>query len=124
MSAPKVAIIKFGYQDFAVPAHRVAALLDLLPDLQKLESSYVPGEGYVYWPTGDDTDEHTVTLVPAGRIKPTKPADPPKVQPVAAVTPPDTRIVTAPTSSEPISVKSVPPMREFVDEFRHEDFAA
>jgi phosphoribosylcarboxyaminoimidazole (NCAIR) mutase len=122
----KVALVRVGYQEYALPLDALTAFLSAISGVttRKVESEYRKG-GYVYWyAPPSDGDEISVTVISAGRILESKP-DPVTavVTPVPVVaTPPDSRVLAAP-SDEPILIKSVPPMREFVDEWRHEEAA-
>jgi hypothetical protein len=119
----KVALVRIGYQEYALPLDSLAAFLTAVTGStkRKVESEYRKG-GYVYWyaPPTSDSDDMSVTVISADRILESKPdAQPASPAPVVVVAPPDSRVLAAP-SDEPILIKSVPPMREFVDEWRHE----
>ena len=78
----------------------------------------------MYWPAKDKDQEHEIKMMPAHRIRDAEPEKTPVVTPVNPPKAADTRVIAAPTSADPIAVKTVPPTREFVDEFRHEPEAA
>lgn len=120
MSAHQIALLRFGYDDYAVPVTELSEVLVLLGKLRKVEREYSRSSttGYVYWYAGD-SEQMDVTLLSSSRILDAKPDE----QAPAAVAPPpaaepDDRVIAAPTDVSPIFIKSVPPMREFVDEWR------
>jgi hypothetical protein len=121
VSPEKLALVRIGYAEYAVPLEALTAIAGLTA--RKVESEYRKG-GYVYWYAPPTDDDMAVTVISAGRILESKPdAQPATPAPVVAVTPPDTRVFAAPSDGDQISIKSVPPMREFVDEWRHEEAA-
>jgi hypothetical protein len=119
----KVALVQFGYQTYAIPVEALSATLANFSALRKVEKRYEAG-GYVYWYSDDADGEIDVTVIAGSRIQDSEPGKAPASPPApATVKPPepaDERLIAAP-GDEPISIRSVPPMREFVDEFRHEE---
>lgn len=112
-----IAIVTIGYQQFAVPLEKLADVA-LLFGFRTVERRY--DKDYVYWYSGQQYRAE-IALVQESDIhesEPPKASDPPKATVAAAKI--DDRVIAAP-SDTPIEIKSVPPMREFVDEFRHED---
>jgi hypothetical protein len=120
----KTALVQFGYQTYAIPVGELSATLTQFAALRKVEKRYEAG-GYVYWYSDDIDGELDVTVIAGSRIQDSDPGKAPVVQPAPAEVKPDPvddRLIAAP-SDEPILIRSVPPMREFVDEFRHEEAA-
>lgn len=125
MSA-QIALVQFGYQTYAVPVEALSATLAQFAALRKVSQRYDSPTGYVYWyDENADGGDLSVTVVPAQRIHATEPDKASKAPPAVPVVQPapDNRVIAAP-NDEPISIRSVPPMREFVDEYRHEEAGA
>lgn len=122
----KVALVQFGYQTYAIPLEALSDTLAQFAALRKVESRYETG-GYVYWYSSEEDRKLSATVVPVARIHESDPGKtPPPVQvpaPAQAIKPADERLIAAP-SDAPISIRSVPPMRDFVDEYRHEEVPA
>lgn len=112
----KMALIQFGYQTFAVPMESLTETLKSFADLRKVASRYETG-GYVYWYDGAEDSDVSVTIVPAARIHDTEPGKAPPPTATAKHSP-DERLIAAPSDSNPISIRRVPPMRDFVDRYR------
>lgn len=115
----QMALIRIGYQDFAIPIEAALLILQEVKALRKVGSRYEKG-GYVYWYSDDASLIDTITLVDEGRIHASDPGkSSPPVSSVPAPTAEDTRVFVAPCDT-PIAIKSVPPTRDFVDEWRDE----
>ncbi len=112
-----MALIQFGYQTFAVPVEALSETLQKFAVLRKVASRFETG-GYVYWyQSKEDNEEVNVTIVPAERIHATEPDKPSAKPAVVKQSAPDERLIAA-SSDVPISIRSVPPMRDFVDGYR------
>lgn len=114
----KIALVRIGYQDYAVPLEELSTALAQFERFRKVSSRYEGG--YVYWYDKEEADIG-VTLVGADAILPSepekKPADPP-TKPKAV----DVRLFVAPSDANPISIAGgIPPLREFVNEHRDEE---
>ena len=108
-----VAIVSIGYSKFVVPL----SILEQIASMSKVEERYDGGDvGYVYW-YSTDKKCLAVELIQRDRILLEKPEEKPKEKPVAKVPRPDDRLFAGSTQP-PIIVGSVPPMREFVNEYR------
>lgn len=123
MSTPnKIALVDFGYQTYAIPLESLSATLEQFAALRKVEKRYETG-GYVYWYSDEEDRELNATVIAGSRVHDEDPGKTPPapvpVQPVFSA-PADERLIAAP-SDAPIAIRSVPPMREFVDEWRHDD---
>lgn len=117
----QIALLRIGYQDYAVPIDAAMLILQSVRGLRKVESRYEKS-AYVYWYSADSELIDTITLLDASRIHDSDPGKSAPPAPVAPVTPPDPadkRVLAAP-GDMPIAIKSVPPTRDFVDEWRDE----
>ena len=120
----KIALIEFNYETYAIPVDALSETLAQFAALRKVEKRYESG-GYVYWYSDAGEKEISATIVSESRIQD---KDPGKAQPPAPAQKQldksvDDRIIAAP-SDRAISIQTVPPMRGFVDEYRHEDSPA
>lgn len=119
----KMALVDFGYQTYAIPLEALSATLAQFAALRKVDKRYETG-GYVYWFSADDDRELNATVIAASRIQDSEPGKAPVAPPAAAAVKPedpaDARLIAAP-GDEPICVRKVPPMRDFVDEYRHDE---
>ena len=111
-------VLKLGYQHFLMTEDLIQAVLKL----KALDQAYHEGS-IVYW-AGEDV-EVSIEMVPATRISDTDPRakKAPTVdllEPPTPVAPTDDRLMAS-ISDKPIVVNTVPPLREFVDEFRAEE---
>lgn len=119
MSSESVAVVEIGYERFVVPIEQLPQLVSMF-GMRRVERKY-ESNGYVYWYAKQSERPLEVSIINANSILDSEPsAQVPPPAPVAVSTP-DVRVLAAP-SDTPIEIKNVPSMREFVDEFRHEDF--
>jgi hypothetical protein len=122
--AKVVALVDIGYAKFEVPVAFMEQLAQMFAQMRKVESRYDGGGvGYRYWYDAVPSDVMSVTILDAAAVLD---AEPPKECAPAVYKPTkqaDSRIVAAP-SDEPITIGKVPPMRDFVDEYRDLDEAA
>ena len=113
----KLALIRFGYQDYAVTVDELSATLSKFSGMRKVESRYEK-DGYVYWYCADEESDVNVIIVQAERIHATDPGKTSPAVAVKAAPAPDERLIAAPSDINPISIQNVPPMRDFVDGYR------
>jgi hypothetical protein len=120
-----VALVDIGYAKFEVPVAFMEQLAQMFAQMSMVASRYDGGGvGYRYWYDATPSDVMSVTILDAAAVLE---EEPPKEGAAPVVSKPikqaDSRIVAAP-SDEPITIGKVPPMRDFVDEYRDLDEAA